>query len=273
MSETQNISFVANLILRGKITCETGLHIGGSKEKMEIGGVDSPVIRDPKDQFPYIPGSSIKGKLRSLLEYGLGAVDDEGEVSDHAEIVRLFGYGALDKEAIKKREKEGKKPIKVKRGPTRLIVRDARPDKATRKTWQELESETLYTEYKGENFINRLTSMANPRFIERVVAGSKFDFELVYGIYAIDEEDNEEQYNHDLALLMQALRMLEHNFLGKSGSRGYGRISFHLAKPVILTAAQYKQSDEAYQAATKELAEDDLTPLREMPDITYSPTK
>ncbi|RMG73183.1 MAG: type III-A CRISPR-associated RAMP protein Csm3 [Bacteroidetes bacterium] len=267
MSETKKISFVANLILRGKIECETGLHIGGSKEKMEIGGVDSPVIRDPKNQLPYIPGSSIKGKLRSLLEFGLGAVDAKGEISADTEIVRLFGYGALEDEAAKKVN------IKAKRGPTRLIVRDAYPDTDTQEMWQGLESETLYTEFKGENFINRLTSMANPRFIERVVAGSKFNFELVYGIYAIDEEDTETQYNTDLAHLMQALRMLEHNFLGKSGSRGYGRISFHLAEPVILTAEQYKQSDAAYQKATKPLTDADLTPLREMSDLTYSTTK
>ena len=152
--------FKANLILKGKISCETGLHIGGSKEKLEIGGVDSPVIRNPQTRRPYIPGSSLKGKMRHLLEYSLGVVSkgakDFGDVSHDTEIVRLFGIGANEKE-----DEERLKTI----GPSRLVVRDCQPDEATISMWKNLDSELLYTEYKPENTINRITAAANPRFI------------------------------------------------------------------------------------------------------------
>ena len=167
--------FLANLIIRGKIELLTGMHIGGSKDKLEIGGVDSPVIRNPQNRLPYIPGSSLKGKLRSLLEYNLGVVDKEGKVSNDEKIVRIFGASADDNN---------------NNGPTRLIVRDALPDKKTIEMWEKMDSELLYTEYKAENTINRITAAANPRFIERVVAGSKFNFEMIYGIYKINENDS-----------------------------------------------------------------------------------
>src|SRR3989339_341232 len=89
--------FLANIIIRGKIECLTGLHIGGSKDKLEIGGVDSPVLRNPQNRMPYIPGSSLKGKLRTLLEYSMGVVSDNGDVSTDERIVRLFGIGADEK--------------------------------------------------------------------------------------------------------------------------------------------------------------------------------
>ncbi|GIV43254.1 MAG: hypothetical protein KatS3mg035_0377 [Bacteroidia bacterium] len=88
------ITLKANIILRGKIECLTGLHIGASNEKMEIGGVDSPVIRHPHTKYPYIPGSSLKGKLRSLLEFSLGLIDKQGEPSKDPVIARLFGIGS-----------------------------------------------------------------------------------------------------------------------------------------------------------------------------------
>lgn len=164
-----NSAFIGNLIIRGKFECLTGLHIGGSKEKLEIGGVDSPVIRDPRTRFPYVPGSSLKGKLRSLLEFAMAAVPDTGEVSEEANIVRLFGIGVDQKDAAFKDTEHALHRI----GPSRLIVRDSHPDAETKKWWKTLDSDLLYTEYKSENVINRITSAANPRFIERVMAGSR----------------------------------------------------------------------------------------------------
>ena len=102
MADTNtNAEFLGNLIIRGKFKCLTGLHIGGSKEKLEIGGVDSPVIRDPRTRYPYVPGSSLKGKLRSLLEYALGAVPSTGDVSTDQDVVRLFGIGVDEKDEAK----------------------------------------------------------------------------------------------------------------------------------------------------------------------------
>ena len=106
--ETTGAEFIGNLIIRGRFRCITGLPIGGSKEKLEIGGVDSPVVRDPRTRYPYVPGSSLKGKMRSLLEYALGKVplnddkkkgEDAGGVSADPLIVRLFGFG-VEKYAV-----------------------------------------------------------------------------------------------------------------------------------------------------------------------------
>ncbi len=235
--------FKANIILKGKIELLTGLHIGGSKDKLEIGGVDSPVIRNPKNRLPYIPGSSIKGKLRSLLEYSLGVVEKDGKVSKDERIVRIFGSSADEGQKI---------------GPTRLIVRDAIPDKQTIKMWENIDSELLYTEYKPENTINRITAAANPRFIERVVEGSKFNFEMVYGIYQMSEDDTNEKINDDLSNLLQAIRLLEHSFIGGSGSRGYGKIKFHFKEPIIVKADDYKNNTDVYKSATTKI-EDDFT--------------
>ena len=237
--ENTNASFIGNYILKGKFECLTGLHIGGSKEKLEIGGVDSPVVRDPRTRFPYVPGSSLKGKLRSLLEFGLGVVPANGEVSDDKEIVRLFGIGVDGK------DNEQSKLFNV--GPSRLIVRDCHPDQETQKWWRTLDTDLLYTEYKSENGINRITSAANPRFVERVAAGSKFDFELVYTVYDLTgDESYKQDAADDLDNLRMALLMLEHNFLGKSGSRGYGRIKFTFESPVWISKADYKAGGEKF---------------------------
>lgn len=230
MSNNQYPQFVANVILRGKIEAMTGLHIGGSKDKLEIGGVDSPVIRDPRTRYPYLPGSSIKGKMRSLLEYFLGVVHEEGKVSAATEIVRIFGKSADDDSET---------------GPTRLVVRDAMPDTETVQMWETLDSELLYTEYKSENTLNRLTSAANPRFIERVVAGSMFDFEMVFSIIRMKESDTLDAIkNEDLKNLTIAIKLLESNYLGKSGSRGYGKVKFHFAQPIVLKREDYEQGAE-----------------------------
>jgi CRISPR-associated protein Csm3 len=245
MSDT-NAEFKGNYILRGKFECLTGLHIGGSKEKLEIGGVDSPVVRDPRTRFPYVPGSSLKGKLRSLLEFGLGEVPESGDVSSALPIVRLFGIGVDNKEEAK----PGDELYQV--GPSRLVVRDCHPDKETQKWWATMDTDLLYTEYKSENGINRITSAANPRFIERVAAGSKFEFEMVYAVYDIKKDKTyKKEAEEDLANLRMALLMLEHNFLGKSGSRGYGRIQFKFDNPVWISTDDYKSGGEKFNNLKK----------------------
>ncbi len=270
--------FKAHLVIRGKIKCETGLHIGGSKEKLEIGGVDSIVVRSPRTEYPYIPGSSIKGKMRHLLEYITGAVGDPiivvkkdskdeseriqanlGNVSKAKEIVRLFGIGANE------REEASMKFI----GLTRLTVRDAFPDIATIDMWKTLGSDANFTEYKAENTIDRLTSAANPRFIERVVEGSVFDFEMVYSLYQMSEqEDYAAKANEDVELLLMGLRLLENVGLGKSGSRGYGKVSLHLSQPTWIDQKAYRTGNDNWKAGKAELPEDidTLTPLSEIPN-------
>lgn len=257
----KDIQFKANVIIKGKIRCETGLHIGGSKEKMEIGGVDSPVLRNPDTNHPYIPGSSLKGKLRHLLEFSTGAItvvapkSDLGDVSVRKDIVRIFGIGGDEKGTIKDLKHVG---------PSRLIVRDSHPDQKTITMWEGLDSELLYTEYKSENTIDRLTSEANPRFIERVVAGSHFDFELVYAVYKIDEADYVQQALQDLKNIRLALSLLENSALGKSGTRGYGQITFKLYDPIVVTNDDYKENGENYKESLKEIIEKPIKNLSQL---------
>ncbi|HOM03946.1 MAG TPA: type III-A CRISPR-associated RAMP protein Csm3 [Candidatus Kapabacteria bacterium] len=237
------IEFLGNIILRGKIECLTGLHIGGSKDKLEIGGVDSPVIRDPFTQYPYIPGSSLKGKMRTLLAYHLGKADidppEKKNFDSNSSLQRIFGVPA---EVAPKEEAIG---------PTRLIVRDAHPDQETVMMWKNLDSELMYTEYKPENTINKITSAANPRFLERVVKGSCFNFEMIFGVYKLDNcEKQDIDFFKDLLLSM---KLLEHNTLGGSGSRGYGKISFKLEEPYVLTRADYLKPDERFKNSLKDI--------------------
>ena len=55
------------IIISGKIIAESGIMIGGNNTAFEIGGTDKQVVRNPINKMPYVPGSSLKGKMRSLL--------------------------------------------------------------------------------------------------------------------------------------------------------------------------------------------------------------
>jgi len=236
--------FLGNVIFKGKLECLTGLHIGDSKEKFEIGGVDSPVIRDPNTQYPYIPGSSLKGKLRSLLAFALGKADQDppskGKFDPDCPLQRIFGVPAEIN--TNRKDIEGI-------GPSRLIVRDAYPDEATITMWKNLDSELLFTEYKPENTIDRITSAANPRFMERVVKGSIFNVEFIFGIYrigGITKQDEEFIIN-----FLESLKLLEHSTLGGSGSRGYGQVAFKFAEPIVLKVDDYRTGSEKFKDSLK----------------------
>jgi CRISPR-associated protein Csm3 len=208
------MQFEKNLIIQGELKCETGLHIGGAAEAIEIGGVDNIVIRDVYG-VPFIPGSSLKGKMRSLIELSDSVAianikENKGAPCKCGKCVpcKIFGVSASEE------MKEG-----MQEGPTRLIVRDAFPTKATEELWKGLEEVVGGAEVKWENTINRITSAANPRQMERVPMGSVFQFEMIFSIY------DEENYGN-LNVVFEALKRLEDNYLGGSGTRGYGRIKF-----------------------------------------------
>ncbi len=231
--------FLGNIVLKGQMECLTGLHIGGSKEKMEIGGVDSPVIRDPLTMYPYVPGSSLKGKMRSLLEYALGKVQPSNGQFRFCEcgkpdcpICRVFGSAAENRSM----------------GPTRLIVRDAHPSEKTIELWKSLDTELLYTEYKGENGIDRITSAANPRFVERVVKGSVFNVEFIYSVFDVGDGIRDAEYFRHV---LEALTLVEHSALGKSGSRGYGQVSFKFTEPMVVLAEDYRNATDVFKDASK----------------------
>ncbi len=201
MSKLEQISNI-----KGKIKLITGLHIGGGNEAIEIGGIDNPVIKDPKSGLPIIPGSSIKGKIRSLLEVKNGKTSSNGGPCGCGicEICKAFGAGA--------NSKNNNGTI------TRLIFRDLFLSKDS--TDLLLNNNILPTEAKMENTINRFKGTAeHPRTSERVIAGLVFDFEIAIRIF---EGDNDSTIN----LLKEGLQLLQKDALGGSGSRGYGKIEF-----------------------------------------------
>jgi CRISPR-associated protein Csm3 len=203
----------------------TGLHIGAGRDTIEIGGIDNPVIKHPffgeYNGEPYVPGSSIKGKLRFLLEWAFGKIQDNGlawgsgqgaaPLDPSDPVLRIFGTPASGKEWIG--------------GPTRLLVRDARLDR----TWADLALKSGgYTEEKTEVVIDRIAGKAHdigPRRTERVPAGSGFEVKVVFRLFDWDGDGG--RRDHDcLNWLLQGFDLLEQDALGGSGSRGYGRVQF-----------------------------------------------
>ena len=188
------------LVIEGTIVLKTGMHIGGSSDFSAIGAVDSPVVRDTLTRLPIIPGSSLKGKMRYLLakELNNGILLNEPN-NDQDEILRLFGSSEKDK---------------IRRA--RLKFNDIKLSNLA-----ELEAFNVSsTEVKFENTIDRKTAVANPRQIERVIAGSKFDFEIFYNLDDIKEVEK------DFENIKQGFDLLEFDYLGGHGTRGSGRIAF-----------------------------------------------
>lgn len=203
--------------LEGQIEALTGLHIGVSSDIIEIGGIDSPVIKHPLKNEPYIPGSSLKGKMRSLLEWYLGKVEVEinngkakGNVCScgkkECQICRIFGVSSNNNNGI---------------GPARLVVRDAFLNKDWKNKAQE--NNFLLTEYKTENNIDRITAKANPRTMERVTPGALFDFNIIYKVFELNDDISDEEY---FDYVLGALKLVEYDYLGGGGSRGSGKIRF-----------------------------------------------
>lgn len=206
-------------IVKGKIVVKTGLHIGAGNDKVEIGGMDMPVIKNPITHEPYIPGSSIKGKMRALLEWKENKVDAAdgkpcGCGKSNCCICRVFGVSNSG-------NKEEEKEKAWKRGPTRLIVRDAELSSESREKY---ERNSLF-EDKIENGLNRVTAEATPRHIERVVPGVEFNFELVYRVIDTGNGSTEDE-GYFNTVVKQGLKLLQNDYLGGGGSRGNGRIEF-----------------------------------------------
>lgn len=200
------------IFINGNILAVTGLHIGGTNSQMGIGGPDNLIIRNPLTQRPMIPGSSLKGKMRSLLELSKGAYDTTkklGGVGNDEEITALFGMSADAKD--------------MNTHASRLIVRDAELSNFDDAEWDN--TDMLFSESKTEVVINRLTSAATPRTFERVPAGATFDFEIVVNIVSDDDKIDETTYNL-LKLLANGMQLLQDDYLGGNGSRGYGKIHF-----------------------------------------------
>jgi CRISPR-associated protein Csm3 len=223
------LKLVGKLILQGELQCETGLHIGAGKGSLEIGGADNPVVKDAYGR-PYIPGSSLRGKLRSLLEQSSGlTVASElvylskrkgQEVRIHQsdrpddDICVLFGRNPGRMERVQGEPIESNSAT-----PSRLTVYDAPldADSISQQMRENLDDEL--TEVKSENAVDRVTSQANPRTLERVPAGAKFHLRMIFDVLC--EEDKAL-----FTRVIEGLRLMEDDSLGGGGSRGNGRIRF-----------------------------------------------
>jgi CRISPR-associated protein Csm3 len=223
------LKLIGKLILEGELHCETGLHIGAGKGSLEIGGSDNPVVKDAHGH-PYIPGSSLRGKIRSLLEQFSGAaVPSElvylsrrkgQEVRIHQsdrpddDICLLFGRNAGRMERV-----TGEPVDSHNASPARLAVFDAplEMESITVSMRENLDDEL--TEVKSENAIDRITSQANPRTLERVPAGARFRVRFIMDVLCDEDAPLFGQ-------LVQGLRLLEDDTLGGGGSRGSGRVRF-----------------------------------------------
>jgi len=259
-AQTQ-LQLVGKLILSGELHCETGLHIGAGKGSLEIGGADNPVVKDAFG-LPYIPGSSLRGRIRSLLENALGLTSPAElvylskrkgqEVRIHQsdrpddEICLLFGRnpGRMDRvagEALDTRAAT----------PARLAIYDAPLDAASITPQMRENLDDEITEVKSENAIDRITSQANPRTLERVPAGARFHVRMVLDVLC--EEDKALA-----ARLIEGLRLLEDDALGGGGSRGSGRVRFANLKLVWRNRTFYSTGG----AETELAAAADLTAVQ-----------
>lgn len=270
MTVTQT-PLLGKIRLNSAIALKTGLHIGGGGETLDIGGIDKPVIRDPLTRQPYLPGSSIKGKLRSILERlhekplnrkgsrdtfryesddlshgftdigGQPTIPFEGAAS--CQVSRLFGSTGVtcwilrstaeaeeleivDRNTVIRKHHpslSGEQEFIKVRGrnyPAKLIVRDCHLVDRSAEELKRIDTGLYMTEWKFENGLDRVTAAANPRQIERVPAGSLFNFELVYTVEKAD------QVQEDIKNIALAIAILEDDALGGHGSRGYGKIEF-----------------------------------------------
>ena len=200
------------ILIEGKLEVVTGLHIGGSSSFAAIGAVGSPVVRNSRDNQPMIPGSSLKGKMRSLLARQRNQKISENIDEDEEGILRLFGSA-----------KNGN----VRVG--RLIFSDL--------FLAEQDSLESPVEVKFENSINRLTAVANPRQLERVIPGTQFNLKLLYELKDTTDREKEKHSEYyqgaeeewilkDFQSLIDGMKLLELDYLGGSGTRGYGQVQF-----------------------------------------------
>jgi CRISPR-associated protein Csm3 len=221
----------------GHIKLESGLHIGAGDTELRIGGTDNPVVKHPYTNEPYIPGSSLKGKVRSLLEMKSGLLAK-------AESGKPLGVSVLKKNLSDNEKKEAMAILKIfgvsgaddkdteQIGISRASFADCSLSQPSREAvaagnWS-------YFEVKSENSIDRIKGVAeNPRFTERVVSGLAFEFSITLKVMEGDEDLQD--------LLLKGLKLVEHDALGGSGSRGYGRVKFELDNPAL------KQKYEAIQ--------------------------
>lgn len=217
---------LGKLIIEADLVVKTGLHIGAGSDFSSIGAVDNVVVRDTLTRKPYIPGSSLKGKMRYLLARVHSSNGQMKNFKDEDDqIGRLFG--------------QSQKYI------SRLQFQDIFFNEDNAKIIEKMDTDLYLTEIKFENTIDRITAVANPRQLERIPAGSKFDFKLVYNV------ENEEDLKEDLENICTCLNLLKEDYLGGHGTRGYGRIDFENLRFDFKKYGDYSEAENVKSLAEK----------------------
>ena len=241
-----SIQLHGKIFLNGTINARTGLHIGGNSGELDIGGIDNPIIRNAFNRQPYIPGSSVRGKMRGLLDRHFDKPLEKRVGRD----VRVHECQTpADYKGCPVCQVFGVAPQGALRGktmPTRVIVRDTFLTRESLDALDRADTDTDFTEIKTEVAIDRITSAATPRQQERVPAGATFGpFQIVHSLYTQDENGKGNQLQNELQFfdtVLTGMELLEDDYLGGSGSRGSGQIAF---KDLTLTF----KSRECYEKA------------------------
>lgn len=257
MTNINNGELKCKIKIDGVIHAKSGLHIGGSNTGLSIGGADAVVIRNALDNQPYIPGSSLKGKMRSLLEkqaFKFGGKMSKDiqkgpflDVSNKNDLIpRVFGTTPEEVEKIKDYQ-----PV------TRLIVRDCPLTSESARMLDKLRTTDMqYTEIKTEVVIDRITSAAMPRQLERVPAGAQFNMQLIMNVFDGDDIDKM------LGLVFKGLILLQDDYLGGKGTRGSGEVKIHIKSLSYRDKKHYDESAEWSDypdiAIPQDLQQDDL---------------
>lgn len=240
-----NLHFVNKYIISGEIKTISGLHIGGTNDGFSIGSIDAAVIKHPLTGAPYIPGSSLKGKMRSLTELRLGTLGTKSyskqiqngpTINPEHLAARLFGNISEENSRDRRNDATPKKKSQI---PSRIIVRDAHLIQEKEEN-AEVTVDYSIPEVKTEVLIDRITSKAMPRSMERVPAGATFGLEMVLNVFK-GEEHYAGNYLEDV---LKSLLLVQDDYLGGKGSRGSGQISFILKKIVKKDMSYYEDPSE-----------------------------
>ena len=225
-----SIQLHGKIFLKGTINAITGLHIGGNSGELDIGGIDNPIIRNAFNRQPYIPGSSLRGKMRGLLDrhfdkplekrVGRDVRVHECQTPadyDKCPVCQVFGVAPQG-------------ALRGKTMPTRVIVRDTFLTRESLDALDRADTDTDFTEIKTEVAIDRITSAATPRQQERVPAGTTFGpFQIIHSLYTQNDNGKSHPLQDELQFfdtILTGIELLEDDYLGGSGSRGSGQIAF-----------------------------------------------
>ena len=241
-----SIQLHGKIFLQGTINALTGLHIGGNTGELDIGGIDNPIIRNAFNRQPYIPGSSLRGKMRSLLDRHFNNPLDKrvGSVRVHecekptdynaCQVCQVFGVAP-------------QRDLRGKTMPGRLIVRDTFLTSESLEALDRADTDTDFTEIKTEVAIDRITSAATPRQQERVPAGTTFGpFQIIHSLYTQHGNDHDNQLQDEVTYfdtVLKGMELLVDDYLGGSGSRGSGQITFENLTMTFKSRECYEKAD------------------------------